>query len=267
MQSLEVSNQRHQQHQQGQGQGQGQGGGQQQQPLISLNSTPDSVKRSEGPWDAILRSVCRGGMFWEDVIPPKNRPVPLHILSHSHSHSQSTSAKDFELETGGGGGGHGKGQSQGHKKSKSKRLMRVLSLSYQANLAMMIADDDLGSSSSSSSSTTLLPSTAISQWTLLQTFILDTVQDIQSLFHSQLFRGEEHDDSGERGQGSEGDALTFAVKQALSQDQPELPGLVNLLLHIMHATGHYTSPSPPLPASLGSLSSPLCRRSCVGTES
>lgn len=190
MQSLECSNQK-----------------QQLQSMISSNFPPDSMKRSDGPWDSILRSACRGGMFWEDVIPPKNRPVPLHIYC---------STKEIE-------------QTEGL--NPQKRLMRVLSLSHQANLAVMIAEDN-------DSNTTLLPSTAISQWTLLQTFTLDAIKDIQPIFHSQLFSSQTSwNDEQEKEETEEGDALMAAVRKAFFQEQPELPGLVNLLLHILHATG------------------------------
>lgn len=207
MQSLECSHQKQQQQQQ-----------LLQGVVISTNSTPDSIKRSDGPWDSILRSVCRGGMFWEDIIPPKNRPVPLHI----HHHSSSSSGKGDLVQIEG--------------LNPQKRLMRVLSLSHQANLAVMIAEDH------DTNTTSLLPLTAISQWTLLQTFILDAIKDIQSIFHSQLFAPSSPSSPSssapqQKGDDQDGDVFTAAVRQALSQDQPELAGLINLLLHIFHATG------------------------------
>jgi hypothetical protein len=190
MQSLECSNQRN---------------------LSSLSpsnaSTLEGSKRGDGPWDSILRGVCRGGMFWEDVIPPKNRPVPLHITS-SLSQGAEQSPETSSLK---------------------RRLLRVLSLSAQANLtASMIADHDVSGS-------TLLPSTVISQWTLLQTFLLDAIQDVQPLFNSQLFLSP--------AVAKDEDLFSTVLRQSLQQEEPQFPGLLNLLLHLMHATGQPLSPS------------------------
>lgn len=163
--------------------------------IASISATSDSLKRTDGPWDAILRSVCRGGSFWEDVIPPKNRPVPLHIYSY---HTQELDNPDTN--------------------SMKRRLNRVLSLSHQANIAMMIADEDTTS--------TVLPASVISQWTLLQVFVLDAMKDIQSLLDSRLFFP-----------SSKEDEISILFDKATREDQPELPGIVNILLNLMHSAG------------------------------
>jgi hypothetical protein len=144
-------------------------------------------------------------MFWEDLIPPKNRPVPLHIHS---SQSQEYDQNPGSL-------------------TLKRRLLRVLSLSAQANLAAtMITEHD-------SSSTNLLPSTVISQWTLLQIFILEAIKDIQPIFHSQLFLSLPVLPKDE-------DLFSLILRESLHEDQPHLPGVLNLLLHMMHATGTFS---------------------------
>lgn len=164
--------------------------------MASLASL-DSLKRSDGAWDSILRSVCRGGFFWEDIIPPKNRPVPLHICS---SHSQDfESSEEVHLQ---------------------RRINRILNLSHQANIAVMIADEE--------TSSTIFPVSVISQWTLFQVFASDAMKDVQSLFDSQLFFPSSKDTS-----------ISNLFQRALTEDQPELPGLVNILLHLMHASGNF----------------------------
>ena len=60
-------------------------------PTSSASTTTDTTcSRStspEGPWDCILRSVFRGGTFWDDQMSPYSRPVSVNVSFLLHQHN------------------------------------------------------------------------------------------------------------------------------------------------------------------------------------
>jgi hypothetical protein len=63
----------------------------------SSNGLSNTQKgRSDGPWENILHSICRGGFFWDDCLPPKYRPVSLEIkASHASQTYDSVDVKNL----------------------------------------------------------------------------------------------------------------------------------------------------------------------------
>lgn len=180
--------------------------------IISTSNvnTSESIKKNDSPWDSILRGVFRAGMFWEDVIPPKNRPIPLNIRlfnDNSNNRNNNTTLKSEEF------------------KEKSK-LIRVLE----------IANNMISDSIQVEENTGLVPISIISQWTILQLFIEQAIDEIQPILHSRLFHlstnlkespNENNDDF----------LIELLVNHIIGEEQSHLPGVLNLLLHMMHSLG------------------------------
>jgi hypothetical protein len=61
-------------------------------PLAAASASFLSPVAPEGPWDQVLRSVFRGGLFWDEHMPPRARPVSLHV--HFLPHLPDASRKE-----------------------------------------------------------------------------------------------------------------------------------------------------------------------------
>ena len=169
--------------------------------IISTNSTPvESDRRNDGPWDSILRGVFRAGMFWEDVIPPRNRPIPINISLSQEINSNSTT-EEF------------------HSKSK---LMKVLTIAHNMNNESTQVEENSG----------LVPTSIISQWTLFQLFIEETIEEIEPILQSKLFHP-----TSLLNENNSDYLVELIINHLIGEEQSQLPGVLNILLHMMHSLG------------------------------
>jgi hypothetical protein len=109
-------------------------------PAIANTGDGGKNRCGDGTWDIILRSVCRGGMFWEDAIPPKSRPVPIHIRTKLPKPNDDLTLQTLDRN------------SRSH--SRLFHLQAVLN------------------------SNRLEDGSSLSPWVLLQVFILDAVAEV-----------------------------------------------------------------------------------------
>lgn len=108
----------------------------------------DDVRRpGDGTWETVLRSVCRGGIFWEDSLPPKNRPVCLNVK--------------FKLQT-----------SKKNVATCGSRLMKLLIL-CNSNMARE-SESDPGDAEAP---------TDLSQWSILQTYVGEALEEVTVCSH------------------------------------------------------------------------------------
>lgn len=127
-----------------------------------VNNPPDAgpAKLSTPMWETMLRSVCRGGFFWEDYVPPSHRQSPFHLYSGISDPSES------ELST----------------NEERRRIFEIIA----------ITQDSLNDPSASvGRHARQMGSPAniggISSWNRLQYFACDAFAELHILFRSALF--------------------------------------------------------------------------------
>jgi hypothetical protein len=109
----------------------------------NATGSDDAARRpGDGTWDTILRSVCRGGIFWEDAIPPKLRPVCLNVK--------------FKMQT-----------SRKNASTCGSRLMRLLAI-CNSSLSME-GEADLSDAE---------VATGLSQWSILQAYVGEALEEV-----------------------------------------------------------------------------------------
>jgi hypothetical protein len=119
-------------------------------------SASGKAKFPDGPWAKMIHSVFRGDYFWDDMLPPRQRPVPLDIFP----------AADITIDP------------QEIYRTDRVNILHLCRLLYDPSFI------DL-----SDSSTQSRKSYTVSRWTLLQVFLSAAFEEVYKnpyLLHAWL---------------------------------------------------------------------------------
>lgn len=177
-----------------------------------MNNPPDAgpAKPSTPMWETMLRSVCRGGFFWDDYVPPSHRQSPFHLYSASSDSCESVrSANDeqrriFEII------------------AMTQDVMNDPAASVGRHARQMGSPANVG---------------GISSWNRFQYFACDAFAELHILFRSALFcDGNDACKCNQCSGDADAEVLLSSVMSSGS-DKNAAVGVVFVLLQIMHGVG------------------------------